>query len=96
MSKNYLQIFETLVKEKSVEISDGVLLKCGEEINLSIFKDGDNVKVKFGSPSVQVFISKLGPAKLLNVVRPTVEHIVITEKSYNISIDNGPDFEVER
>lgn len=93
---NYVSMLETLVKERSVEISDGIELKCGEEINISIFEKGDEVVIKFGSPVVQVHVTKMGPVRLLNIVRPTVESVTITERSYKISIDNGPDMEVAR
>lgn len=92
----YLPLFEKLVKEKSVEVSPGILLKCGSEINLRIFEENNSVVIKFQSPVVQVFISKMGPLKLLNVVRPTVEYITITDKAFIIKIDNGPDIEVDR
>lgn len=93
---NYINLFEQLVKNREVEVSDGVTLKCGEEINLSILKDKGNVVIKFGSPAVQVHVSKMGPINLINVIRPTVESITITEKSFKISVDNAPDMEISR
>ena len=95
---DYVNMLEDLVKNKSAEVSDGVTLKCGEEINLSIFKHEsvDAVVIKFHSPSVRVEISKMGPLNLVNALRPTVESITITKKSYKISVDNAPDVEVSR
>lgn len=92
----FLPMFEKLIKNKSVEVSSGVELRCGSEVNLKIFEEDDNVIIKFGSPAVQVFVTKMGPLKLLNAVRPTVERITITNKSFIIKIDNGPDIEVSR
>jgi hypothetical protein len=93
---NLIDLFEELVKNKTVEVSDGVNIKCGDEINLVISsEDGDPV-IKFGSPAVQVFITKMGPMRLLNVVRPTLKSITITDKSFKISVDNAPDMEVAR
>ncbi len=88
--------FEKLVKDKASEVSPGVELRCGSEINLRIFEEDGNVVVKFGSPAVHVFITKLGPLQLLNAVRPTVNKIIITEKSFIIRLDNSPDIEVSR
>lgn len=91
-----IDLFEELVKNKTVEVSDGVNIKCGDEINLVIFEENGNPVIKFGSPAVQVHISKMGPLRLLNAVRPTIESITITDKSFKISVDNAPDMEVSR
>lgn len=91
-----IDLFEELVKNKTVEVSDGVNIKCSDEINLTIFTKDDQVIIKFGSPAVQVYISKMGPLRLLNAVRPTLESITITDKSFKISVDNAPDMEVSR
>jgi hypothetical protein len=93
---NLIDLFEQLVKNKTVEVSDGVNVKCGDEINLTISSHNDEVVIKFGSPAVQVFISKMGPLRLLNAVRPTIESITITDKSFKVSVDNAPDMEVKR
>ncbi len=87
---------EELSKKREFEISPGVELKCGEEINLSIFQRGSNTVIKFGSPAVHVHVSKMGPLNLVNALRPTVEEIVITDKTYKIVLDNAPDIEVNR
>jgi hypothetical protein len=34
--------------------------------------------------------------RLINAVRPTVQSITITPKSFKISVDNAPDMEVAR
>ena len=91
-----IDLFEELVKNKTVEVSDGVNIKCGDEINLVISSENGNAVIKFGSPAVQVYISKMGPMRLLNAVRPTIQSITITDKSFKISVDNAPDMEVAR
>jgi hypothetical protein len=91
-----IDLFEELVKNKTVEVSDGVNIKCGDEINLVISSEDGNPVIKFGSPAVQVFITKMGPMRLLNAVRPTLKSITITDKSFKISVDNAPDMEVAR
>lgn len=91
-----IDLFEELVNNKTVEVSDGVNIKCGDEINLVISSENGNPVIKFGSPAVQVFITKMGPMRLLNAVRPTIQSITITDKSFKISVDNAPDMEVAR
>lgn len=91
-----IDLFEELVNNKTVEVSDGVNIKCGDEINLVISSENGNPVIKFGSPAVQVYISKMGPMRLLNAVRPTIQSITITDKSFKISVDNAPDMEVAR
>ena len=91
-----IDLFEELVKNKTVEVSDGVNIKCGDEINLVISSENGNPVIKFGSPAVQVYITKMGPMRLLNAVRPTIQSITITDKSFKISVDNAPDMEVAR
>jgi hypothetical protein len=93
---NLIDLFEELVKNKTVEVSDGVNIKCGDEINLVISSEDGNPVIRFGSPAVQVFITKMGPMRLLNAVRPTLKSITITDKSFKISVDNAPDMEVAR
>jgi hypothetical protein len=91
-----IDLFEQLVKNKTVEVSDGVNIKCGDEINLVISEEDGNPVIKFGSPAVQVYITKMGPMRLLNAVRPTIQSITITHKSFKIGVDNAPDIEVSR
>jgi hypothetical protein len=91
-----IDIFTELVNNKVAELSDGVQIKCGDEINLVISSEGGNPVIKFGSPAVQVFITKMGPMRLLNAVRPTLKSITITDESFKISVDNAPDMEVAR
>ena len=93
---NQIAMLEELVKNKTVEVSDGVNLRCGDEINLSILSKNGEVVIKFGSPAVQVFVTKMGLVRLLNAVRPTVESITITDRSFKISLDNVPDIDIAR
>jgi hypothetical protein len=95
MTTSKLELLETLIKEKEVEIADGVLLKCGDEVNITLFRSGDEVVLKFGSPAVQVFITKMGPVKLINALRPTLESITIGD-TIKVSVDNAPDIEISR
>lgn len=94
--QDYVGLLESLIRNKSAEVSDGVTLKCGSEINLTIFAKGDEVVIKFGSPSVRVEVSKMGPLNLVNALRPTVQSITITPTSYKIEVDNAPDVEIKR
>jgi hypothetical protein len=93
---NLIDIFTELVNNRVAEVSDGVQIKCGDEINLAISSENGNPIIKFGSPAVQVYITKMGPMRLLNAVRPTLKSITITDQSFKISVDNAPDIEVSR
>ncbi len=93
---NAITIFENLVKNKSVEVRDGFNLKCGYEVNLKIYQEGDDVVIHVQSPSVHAEISKMGPLNLVNFLNPSVEKIIITPTSYRVVLNNLPDIEVKR
>lgn len=93
---NNIGILEELIIKKRCQISDGVFLVCGPEVNLKIFNENDNVKISIGSPSVKIEVHKMGIITLSKLLRPTIESITITKDSYIISIDNAPDIEVKR
>lgn len=91
-----LKDFEKLIKEKELEVSDGVYIICKEEIKLSIFEDDGAVVIKFDAPFPYLLVKKLGPKQLLNLVEPKIESIRIREESINIGLSSFPDFEIKR
>jgi hypothetical protein len=92
-----LSMFEELVLNGSVEIDGkGVILTRGSEINIKIYEEDGYVVIKFGSPPIQIRITKLGPRKLINVLRPTLEEVHMHKDRFSVMSDNCPDFEVER
>jgi hypothetical protein len=92
-----LATFEKLVLEGSAEI-DGqdVVLTRGSEINLKIYAEDGYVVIKVGSPPIQLKVQKIGPKRLVNVLRPTLEQIEMHSDRYVVRSDNCPDVEFER
>ena len=91
-----LKEFETLIKLKELEVSDGVYVICKEELKLSIFEDKGAVVIKFDAPFPYLLVKKLGPKQLMNLVEPKIESVLIKDKSITISLSNFPDFEIKR
>jgi hypothetical protein len=90
-------MFEELVLKGSVEIEGkDVVLTRGSEINIKIYEEDGYVVIKFGSPPIQIRVSKIGPKKLINVLRPTLEEIHMHKDRFTIMSDNCPDIEMER
>lgn len=93
-----LQQIETLIKTGELEFTDGVFIRCGEEIRLSVFHDKsvDSVIIKFDPPFAYLKVKKLGPKKLINILDPKIELVEIKPKSIRIQLTSFPDFEIER
>lgn len=92
-----LNTLETLIKVGKVEIQEGVFLTCEKhEIKLSMYVKDDNVVIEFDAPFVYLHVEKLGIKKLLNVINPRVESIIITDKSYNVKLSSLGNWEFDR
>jgi hypothetical protein len=92
-----LSMFEELVLNGSVEVEGkDVVLTRGSEINIKIYEEDGYVVIKFGSPPIQIRVTKLGPKKLINALRPTLEEVHMHKDRFTIMSDNCPDLEVER
>lgn len=96
MDKNPIEMFEELIRSKRLEVSDGVILTCGEAINPTIrLGQSDNIEVIFSSPYPYLLISKLGPVPIHEIKRK-VNSVSINKDSYTISIDDFPDITKSR
>jgi hypothetical protein len=92
-----LSMFEELVLTGKVEVSgQDVTIQRGAEINVKIYEEDGYVVVKIGSPPVQLYVNKLGPKKLLNVLRPTLQEVHIHKDRFSVLSDNCPDIDFER
>lgn len=90
-------LLEQLLKNKQVEVQDGVSICCDKQlIHLDIYLKNDNIVIEFTAPFTYILITKLGPKRLLNIVRPRIESITITPKSYILKLSTFGDYEVER
>lgn len=92
-----LNTIETLIKEKKVEIQEGVFLTCdSQEIKPHMFlKDGE-IRIDFDAPFVYLHVEKLGPKKLINLVNPRIEYIIIKEKSFDVKLSSLGNWEFDR
>lgn len=97
-SMNYdLSLLEKLLKDKQVEIQDGVLICCEQQlIHLDIYLKNDNIVIEFAAPFTYLLVKKIGVKRLLNLVKPRIESITITPKSYIIKLSTIGDYEIER
>lgn len=92
-----IETLENLLKEKKVEIQEGVFLCCDKQlIHLDIFLREGNIVVEFNAPFTYLHVEKLGPKKLLNLVSPRVESVTITPKSYIVKLSSLGEWEFER
>ena len=90
-------LLEQLLKNKEVEVQEGVSICCEKQIiHLDIYLKDGNVVVEFAAPFTYVLITKLGPKRLLNLVKPRVESVTITPKSYILKLSTFGNYEVER
>ncbi len=89
--------FEELVLDGSTEIEgQDIVVTRGSEINIKIYEEDGHVVIKIVSPPIQLRVSKIGPKKLVNVLRPTLHQIEIHKNKYSIISDNLPDIDLER
>jgi hypothetical protein len=79
------------------KIQNKSMTKLMQMRNVQATTDIDgNVVVEFSAPFTYVLITKLGPKRLLNLVKPRVESITITPKSYILKLSTFGNYEVER
>lgn len=92
-----IETLETLLKEKKVELQEGVFLCCDKQlIHLDIFLKEGNIVVEFNAPFTYLLVTKLGVKQLLNLVSPRVESVTITPKSYIVKLSTLGSWEIER
>ena len=90
-----LNSLRQLILNKSVEISDGVNLLSSGEINLKIYANDDDVIISFDAPFPYVHVTKVGPKKLLNLIKPRVEYIKLRSNSKVLKLSSIPEVEIE-
>ena len=97
MPTDPLTLLETLLKTGKVEIHEGVsILSEKQLIKSSVYlKDGE-VVIEFDAPFLYLHVDKLGPKKLVNLVKPRIETIVIKEKSIAVTLSTIGTWEFDR
>ena len=96
MEIDLVKTLVTLSKEQSVEIHDGIFLKCSEQINFSIYTKNDEVVIDIGSPNVYIVATKFGKAVITKFMKPIVDKIVITDTKYRIEAKPFGSIEIDR
>jgi hypothetical protein len=84
MEIDVVKMLVTLSKEHSVEVQEGIFLKCSDRINFSIYAKNDEVVVDIGSPNVYIVAKKFGKALVTKWTKPVVDKIIITDTKYRI------------
>jgi len=92
-----LKLLEELLKNKKVEIQPGVFICCDEGvIKPTILLKGGDLVIQFDAPFTYLHVEKLGPKKLLNLVKPRIESVRFTEKSILAKLSSLGEWEFER
>lgn len=88
---------EALLKDGKLEVQDGVFIVCEKKIvHLDMYLKGENIVIEFAAPFTYLLVTKLSVKRLLNVVKPRIESLTITPKSYIIKLSTLGEWEVER
>lgn len=88
---------QKLVCEKRLEVQDGVYL-CADEgvVKPTLYGKDNNLVIEFEAPFPYVYVTKLGPKKLANLVKPRVEKITVKPKTFVIELSTLGEMEIER
>jgi hypothetical protein len=88
------KFLKTLLKDGCVELQDGVfLVSDGKVLKPTIYLKDDALIIEFEAPFLYLHVEKLGPKKLLNLVKPRVEYIKITDKSKLVKLSTLGEWE---
>ncbi len=90
-----LKELEELLDKKELEVEAGVKIKCGDAINVSIFRENENTVVRFEAPFVYIYIDTLGKINILDIKRK-IDKIIFTKATMTICIDGFPDITRDR
>lgn len=89
------KVLKELLKNGRVEIQEGVfLVSDGKVLKPTIYVKDDALIIEFEAPFLYLHVEKLGPKKLLNLVKPRVEYIKITDTSKLVKLSTLGEWEV--
>jgi hypothetical protein len=97
MEFNLATVQELLSKNK-VQVEEGVFL-CSDSATIRAvitLNDDNEIVIDFDAPFTYLHVEKLGPKKLLNLVKPRVEVITISDKSIKVKLSSLGEWEFER
>jgi hypothetical protein len=84
-----------LLQNGQLEVQDGVSL-ISENKNLKpvIYVSGNDLIVEFEAPFLYLHVTKIGPKRLLNLVKPRVEYIKFKPDSTVVKLSTLGEWEV--
>ena len=96
MEIDVVEMLTTLSKERSVEVQEGVFLKCSDRINFCIYSENNETIIDIGSPNVYIVATKFGKAIVTKFMKPVVDKIIITDTKYRIEAKPFGNIEFDR
>lgn len=93
-----LDTLQSLLVDKKVQVQEGVFLCSDSSTVKAVMTVNDNkeIVIDFDAPFTYLHVEKLGPKKLLNLVKPRVEVITISDKSIKVKLSSLGEWEFER
>lgn len=93
-----LDELEKLLRDKKLEVQDGVFVCADEGVCKPTLFVGDDgfLHVEFEAPFMYLHVTKLGPKKLANLVKPRVLKIVFKKDTILVSLSSLGDWEFDR
>jgi len=89
------KILKELLKIGRVEIQEGVfLVSDGKVLKPTVYVKEDALIIEFEAPFLYLHITKLGPKRLLNLVKPRVEYIKSTATSTVVKLSTLGEWEI--
>lgn len=86
---------KTLLKTGALEVQDGVMLVSDHnQLSPKIYMKDEDLIIEFEAPFLYLHIEKLGPKKLLNLVKPRVEYIKSTPISTVVKLSTLGEWEL--
>lgn len=88
---------KTLLRDGQLEVQDGTFLVSDQKnLKFSIYMKDEDLIIDFEAPFLYLHVTKLGVKRLLNVIKPRVESITVTDKSYNVKLSSLGTWEFAR
>jgi hypothetical protein len=88
-------LLKTLLKDGRVEIQDGVFLVSeGKALKPTVYVNDGALIIEFEAPFLYLHVEKLSTKRILNLVKPRVEYIKITDTSTLVKLSTLGEWEI--
>ena len=88
-------VLKELLKNGRVEIQEGVfLVSDGKALKPTIYVKDDALIIEFEAPFLYLHVEKLSTKRILNLVKPRVEYIKITDTSTLVKLSTLGEWEI--